>query len=227
MKRLASCLVSLAFATLAPAALADEAPAAPAAPMAPAAEAAGPLVELSADDDRATIERRAATTGPSGLGLVETGLLSVGHWQHACVAPCELRLDPRYSYRVAGDGLVPSDSFAIPRGQDHVRVDAKMGSSIGRVAGGLATAGGVAAVALGGLALVATPVLENEDVGSQGFRNAVFVGGLGALTVGAVAAGIGLFMWFSNASSASPRGEVARQASADPRSGRPQTSAAR
>lgn len=227
MKHLISCLVSLAIVALAPGALADEAaPAAPESLAAPpaagasaGASAGAPVVELSADDNRATIERRSATTGPAGAGMLETGLLSVGHWQHACVAPCELRLNPRYAYRVAGDGLVPTDSFALPRGQDRVRVDAKMGSSFGRVAGGLATAGGIAAIAAGGLALVATPILESEDVGSQGFRNGVFVGGLGAVTAGVVAAGIGLFLWFSNGSNAQTGGRheataSARQASA-------------
>ena len=159
-----------------------------------------PVVELSADDERATIERRASTTSPT-VPLLETGVLSMGHWEHACVSPCEMRLDPRYAYRIAGDGLVPSDSFTLPRGQDRVRVDARMGSSTGRVVGVLAMAGGVLAVAGGGLALAATPILESEDVGSQGFRTAVLAGGIGAVSVGAVSAAVGLFLWLTNGSS--------------------------
>jgi hypothetical protein len=201
MKRLAS---SLALALLlAPAIARADEPAPIGPPTAPtAAPADGPVVELSADDERATIERRAATSSPGGFPIVETGIFSVGHWQHACVAPCRLKLDPRYSYRVAGDGLVPTDSFALPQGKGDVRVDAKMGSSIGRVAGVLATTGGLLAIAAGGAALVATPILESEDVGSKGFRTAVLAGGIGAVSVGVVSATVGLFLWLTNGSSA-------------------------
>ena len=32
--------------------------------------------------------------------------------------------DPRFAYRVAGEGLVPSDAFALPVGRDNLAVDA-------------------------------------------------------------------------------------------------------
>jgi hypothetical protein len=167
-----------------------------------AAAAATAVVQLDADDSRATIERRVGTQSPSGLPLLETGILSVGQWEHACVSPCTLALDTRYAYRVAGDGLVPTDSFALPRSDGRVRVDAKMGSSTGRVAGALTTGAGVLAIAAGGLALVATPILHSEDVGSEGFRTGVLVGGVGALSVGLLAVGVGTFLWLTNGSSA-------------------------
>lgn len=170
--------------------------------LAHAEEESGPLVELAADEGNATIEKRVGTTGPSGLGLVETGVLSAGQWSHACVAPCQTRLDPRFTYRVAGDGLVPSDSFVLPRGDDRVRVEAKMGSSPARVGGVLLTGAGALALAAGGAALVASPILASEDVGSQGFRTGVLAGGIGAVSIGAVAATVGLFLWLSNGSSA-------------------------
>jgi hypothetical protein len=176
--------------------------AAPAPPPSAAAPAPASLVELAADDSRATIERRVGTTTPSGMPLFETGLFAVGQWEHACVAPCAMKLDPRYAYRVAGDGLVPTDSFALPRGDGRVRVDAKMGSSTGRVAGVLTTGAGVAALALGGLALVATPILHSEDIGSQGFRTGVLAGGVGAVSVGVIAVGVGTLLWLTNGSSA-------------------------
>jgi hypothetical protein len=172
-----------------------------------------PVVELTADDGRATIERRASTSSPT-VPILETGVISMGHWEHACVAPCQMRLDPRYAYRVAGDGLVPTDSFALPRGQDRVRVDAKMGSSMGRVVGVLATAGGALAIAGGGLALAATPILESEDVGSKGFRTGVLASGVGLVSVGVVAATVGLFLWLSNGSSARAEPTYARQQAA-------------
>jgi hypothetical protein len=82
-----------------------------------------------------------------------------------------------------------------------------MGSSGARLAGVLATGAGALAIAAGGLALVATPILASEDVGSEGFRNAVLAGGLGAVSVGLVAATVGLYLWLSNGSSA--RTEIA------------------
>lgn len=179
-------------------------PAPPAAPPAPAAAppAATTVVQLDADDSRATIERRVGTQSASGLPLLETGLFSVGQWEHACVAPCTLPLDTRYAYRVAGDGLVPTDSFSLPRGDGRVRVDAKMGSSTGRVAGAVTTGAGILAVAAGGLALIATPILHSEDVGSEGFRTGVLAGGVAALSVGLLAVGVGTLLWVTNASSA-------------------------
>jgi hypothetical protein len=175
---------------------------APAPAPAPTAATETAVVQLDADDQRATIERRVGTQSASGIPLLETGLFSVGQWQQACVAPCTLALDTRYSYRVAGDGLVPTDSFALPRSEGRVRVDAKMGSSTGRVAGALVTGGGLLAIAAGTVALVATPILHSEDVGSEGFRTGVLAGGLGALSVGVIAVGVGTFLWLTNGSSA-------------------------
>lgn len=174
----------------------------PTAPVAaPAAKAAlGTYVELHADDGRATIERRVGTSSYAGLPFAEAGFASVGHWQHACVAPCRMRLDPRFSYRVAGDGLVATDSFALPEGKDRVRVDAKMGSSTGRVAGILLTGAGALGVAVGGAALGVSPILASEEVGSQAFRTGVVAGGVGVLGVGLLTMGAGLYLWLTNGS---------------------------
>jgi len=189
---LTACAVPLLVAIAPRTARADE----PAGPAAPA------VVQLDADDHRATIERRVGTQSPSGMPLLETGLFSVGQWEHACVSPCSLKLDPRYSYRVAGDGLVPTDSFSLPPGGDRVRVDARMGSSTGRVVGVVTTAGGIVALGAGALALIATPILESENVGSEGFRTGVLAGGLGAVSVGAIAVAMGAYLWLSNGSTA-------------------------
>lgn len=172
----------------------------PSRPAAPATS--GPTVELTADDSRATIERRVGTTSPGGMPLLETGLFSVGQWEQQCVAPCSVQLDPRYTYRVSGDGLVPTDGFAIPRSGDKVRVDATMGSSTGRVVGAASTVGGAGLMALGTLALILTPIFESNDVGSDGFRTGLAVGGVSALSVGALAVGAGLYLWFANGSHA-------------------------
>jgi len=174
--------------------------AAPAAAPAPARAAA--VVQLDADDHRATIERRVGTQSPSGLPLLETGFFSVGQWEHACVAPCTLPLDTRYAYRVAGDGLVPTESFSLPPTADRVRVDARMGSSTGRVAGAVTTGMGLTAIAAGAVALIASPILASEDVGSQGFRTGVVAAGVSAVSVGVIAVGVGAYLWLTNGSTA-------------------------
>lgn len=158
-------------------------------------------VTLRADDTHATIERRAGTISPSGLPLLETGVLTLGQWQQTCVAPCQMKLDPHYTYRVAGDGLVPTPSFTLPR-EGKVEVDAKMGSSTGRIAGAAFIGAGIASIVAGGLALGVSPVLASEDVGSKGFRTGVLAGGIGAVSVGVVSAGVGLFLWLTNGSKA-------------------------
>ena len=163
---------------------------------------AAAVVQLDADDHRATIERRVGTQSPSGMPLLETGLFAVGQWEHACVSPCSLKLDTRYAYRVAGDGLVPTGSFSLPPNGDRVRVDARMGSSTGRVAGVVATGAGIVALGAGALALIATPILNSEDIGSEGFRTGVFAGGVGAVAVGAVAVALGAYLWLTNGSTA-------------------------
>jgi hypothetical protein len=187
--RLASSSLALAILALAGAAHAEE---------------ASPVIELHADDGNATIERRTGTSSLAGIPLVDASVASVGHWEQACVAPCALRLDPRYTYRVAGDGLVPSSSFALPRNGDHVRVDAKMGSQTGRLLGIGMTGLGALGVVTGGLAVGAFPILDSQDVGSRGFRTAVLAGGLSVLAVGLVTGITGLYLWLSNGSSATP-----------------------
>jgi hypothetical protein len=167
--------------------------------------AQGPVIELRASDPRAVIERKTGSSSPSGVPFAETSFFSVGHWEHACVAPCQLELDPKFSYRVSGDGLVPTDSFTIPRGRDRVRFEAKMGSSTGRLAGILLTGAGAVSAGIGAVALGVSPILESEDVGSRGFRSVVVAGGATLLAVGLVSVGVGLYLWMSNGSSVEER----------------------
>jgi hypothetical protein len=155
-------------------------------------------VELRANDGRATIERRKGTQSLSGLGLADLGIGGVTEWEPVCVAPCQAKLSPRDTYRVAGDGLVPSATFALPRAP-HLRLDADLGSSRARVSGILATLAGAGAMALGSGALVASPFLADGDVGSQGFRTGVLAGGVGTLALGTVLVAVGVTLWATNA----------------------------
>lgn len=157
-------------------------------------------VELRANDGRATMERRKGTQTLSGLGLADLGIGGVTEWEPVCVAPCAAKLSPRDTYRIAGDGLVPSATFALPRAS-HLRLDADLGSSRARVSGVLVTLAGAGAMALGTGALVASPFLAEGDVGSQGFRTGVLAGGVGSLALGTVLVAVGVTLWATNGTS--------------------------
>lgn len=161
----------------------------------------GPTVELRANETTATLERRTGTSTLSGLPWPDLSIGGVSQWQTACVAPCSVPLSAQYTYRVSGDGRVPTSSFTLPRGRDHVTVDADLGKSSGRIAGLGFLATGVGAMVLGGAALVASPVLSANDVGSTGFRTTVLSGGVAVTSVGAVLVAVGVTLWLTNASS--------------------------
>jgi hypothetical protein len=155
-------------------------------------------VELVASSPHATIEKRVGTTSLPALPFSDTSFGSVSHWEHTCVAPCELKLDPHYAYRVAGDGLTPSQSFALPRDRDKVTVTAEMGSSTARLSGMVLTGFGVGSLGLGGTALLLSPVFENQDVGSKTFRSVVLAGGVVLVAAGVLELGAGLYLWLTN-----------------------------
>jgi hypothetical protein len=161
-------------------------------------EAAPVTVFLRADDPHATLERRAKVETYSGLPIKDATIAGVATWTPECVAPCEVRLDPKYTYRVAGDGLVPSDSFVLPRDGDPVVVDATMGSAYGRL-GGLALSGaGAGGLILGVTALAVSPILVQDDVGSPALRSGVLVSGIAVTALSAFVLGAGLWLWTHN-----------------------------
>jgi len=193
----AAAVIALAFPSVA---LADEPAPVPSGTPQPTPPK-GVVVELQSNDGRATIERRVGTTSLAPMFFADASLASVGHWAEECVAPCEVRLDPRYSYRVAGDGLTPSGSFALPRDKERVRLSAEMGSSQGRIAGIVLTTVGVGTALLGGTALVLTPIFENQEVGSKTFRSALLAGGVVFVSAGVLEMGLGLYLWATNGTS--------------------------
>lgn len=196
-------IAATAFAlTFVSSARAEESPAPP-----PPAVVSAPKqvsVTLNADDSRATIERRVGTTSYAGLPLADASFGSIAQWEQACVAPCQLQLDKRYSYRVAGDGLTPSDSFTLPQDRDRLKLDAKMGSSYGRLGGIGLTILGTGGVVLGAAAVVLTPIFASQDVGSSVFRTGMLAGGVSVLSLGAIAVGAGIFLWATNGTTIHP-----------------------
>jgi hypothetical protein len=164
----------------------------------PRGEAAQVMVFLRADDPHATLERRAKVETYSGLPIKDAAIAGVATWMPECIAPCEARLDPKYTYRVAGDGLVPSDSFVLPRDGDPLIVDATMGSAYGRL-GGLALSGaGAGGLILGVTALAVSPILVQDDIGSPALRSGVLVSGIAVTALSAFVLGAGLWLWTHN-----------------------------
>jgi hypothetical protein len=162
-----------------------------------AAPESGVIVHLRADDPRATLERRSKVESYAGLPIKDLALAGIATWTPACVAPCETTIDPKFAYRVGGDGLVPSSTFTLPRDGD-VLVDAQMGSAYKRL-GGLALVGtGAGGMLLGVAALAATPILANDNVGTPAVRTGVLVSGAALTSLGALALGAGLWLWAAN-----------------------------
>ncbi len=156
-------------------------------------------VELHANDGRATLERRRAMHTLGGLGLPDLGIGGVTEWEPVCTSPCAMPVSRRSTYRVAGDGLVPSSTFALPTGS-RLRLDADLGSSKGRVSGALLTLAGAGALVLGTGALVTSPILAANDLGSEGFRTGLLAGGVAAVSVGAILVAVGVTLWVTNES---------------------------
>ena len=205
--------VSIALVSFVSTARAEEAPA-----PAPKAEPGKTLtVELQSNSTRATIEKRVGTTSLPALPFSDTSFGSVSHWEHACVAPCDLKLDPHYAYRVAGDGLTPSQSFALPRDKERITLSAEMGSSTARLSGMALTGVGVGSMLLGGTALALSPVFESQDTGSKGFRSAVLAGGVIFLAAGVLELAMGIYLWTSNGTTVrADHGVLAAKADARP-----------
>ncbi len=95
---------------------------------------------------------------------------------------------------MAGPGLVPSETFSV-KGGGPVALDADMGSAPARMGGLALAAGGAGGLLLGGAALVASPILAQDNVGSPALRSGVLVSGIAVTTLSAFVLGAGLWLW--------------------------------
>ena len=59
---------------------------------------------------------------------------------------------------------------------------------------------GAGALVLGTGALVTSPVLAANDIGSEGFRTGLLAGGVAAVSVGAILVAVGVTLWITNES---------------------------
>jgi hypothetical protein len=92
-------------------------------------------------------------------------------WSFVCLAPCGQRVDPRRTYRVLGESLVPSVEFNLAPGSGRValRVHARHPNSTA-VTAVLASTGGVAA--LGGVLLLLLDLAEHGAADALGSASA-------------------------------------------------------
>jgi len=188
--------------SVAPRAFADDAARAPDAPLAPV------RVVLRADSPRATIEKRASLETYAGLPIKDAAIFGISTWTPECTAPCDVKLDPKYTYRVAGEGLVPSDSFVLPHDGGPVVMDARMGTAVGRLGGVGLSALGAGGLVLGATAMAVTPILANDDVGTSAVRTGVLASGVAVTALGAIVLGAGIWLWTHNETTV--RSEAAR-----------------
>ena len=140
---------TFAWAELAPAEVSAPPPPPPAKPL----EAPGVLVTLTGDEG-VHLERVTGTeTGGFGsysdwgsFGGRGRGGMSV-LFGSVCEAPCNVRIDSSYVYRVAGPGYTSTHTFQVSG--NAARIDAHMGSMAQRVLGWVVFAGGLVAGTVG------------------------------------------------------------------------------
>jgi hypothetical protein len=159
-------------------------------------------------------------TGSVGGRHHESGPTHIEHWTHVCDAPCDVPVQRGGIFRVAGDGVTPSPTFAL--GKDVSAVHVRPGSSALRGTG-LAAAVTGGALAFTGLALMAMPHPTPQPIMLPPDWPATLPPpppppappdfgaiGMGTIIVGAALFGAGMAMFLSNETSvdtaAGPRG---------------------
>ena len=205
--KLGGLLMTCALAsTVGSTAFADDGVAVSAPTPAPVAPTARVTVVLRADTPRATLERPESVATYAGVPFKDAAIAGLATWVPECTAPCETNLDTKYTYRVGGDGLVPSDSFVLPHAHDGAPlvVDAQMGSAFGRVGGIGLSVIGAGGLVLGATAMAVTPILADDNVGTSGVRTGVLVSGIAVTALSAVVFGAGLWLWNHNETTMRP-----------------------
>jgi hypothetical protein len=149
-------------------------------------------------------------TDQAGVALYskETRKVTLGNqvadsWSFVCTAPCDRRVDPRLTYRVMGDDIVPSVTFDLAPGSPPLTLGVTPARRSPRTLGEiLAVSAGVSGFA--GVLLLLLDVAEHEAADAVGGDSpsaqtklqgrAATYGDLGAAFVGAgLALGVGAF----------------------------------
>ena len=152
------------------------------------------------DDPRVTlfrlierIEFGGAVAGVAGVEIIP-GLFVSQRPISECAAPCNKSVDPRFLYRVAGDGITPSPSFRFPPGHSAYKLEVDAGSSSAHTAGVVLTTAGICLAALGG-AFLAVAAVDRESPAVVPTAGAVGGG------VGLISMAVGIPLWLSSGTS--------------------------
>jgi hypothetical protein len=163
-------------------------------------------VTLTVNDGRAVLQR-------------STGTLDVtvgnrqGHadsFENVCAAPCgQVKVpDSGGRFRVGGEGLVPTATFALHQGAKN-QVDASMAATSKRTAGQVLTwTVGVPVTLLGATLFLLIPATNPGTPGGGSAAPALFFSGLGVTTVGVAALVTGVVLWVSSSSSVNVNGNA-------------------
>jgi hypothetical protein len=170
-----------------------------------AAEPAHSSVRLFVDANKrgVLLERRANATEGWQFGVSGPVYGYAEQWEAACVPPCQLSVDPNATFRVNGDGFSSSPNFTVPPGHDVVRLHLVGRSAfLHGTAITLTFAGGFLAL-LGGLGVLAAPVVT-DPTAEKALRGIGVVG----LAAGVLMMAVGIPTWIATYSVA--RGDDGR-----------------
>jgi hypothetical protein len=144
----------------------------------------------------------------SGLVLERADPSGSRRFAPICNAPCDIRVSSYGEYRITGRGLRPSHTFGLTTDSS---IDANLGSSGAMWTGVGLTIGGSVLVLTGLMVMAVGSAVQTTTYDAYGGSTTTSDGGLtgvgtGFLVVGAVATGIGLYLWLSNGSSVDVNG---------------------
>jgi hypothetical protein len=105
----------------------------------------GPSVQFAPDDAAARLERWEYSTDEKQ-----------STWKLVCAGPCTRPMDTRFAYRVAGDKLVTSTWFQLPRSKEALTLKADTGGKGMRTAGEVLVWGGPVIAVVGVVLLAST-----------------------------------------------------------------------
>jgi hypothetical protein len=157
-------------------------------------------VTLRVDDAHAHLEQRTGTMSSSDPLSTQLGLGGIDTWKTVCAAPCNAPVDATGTYRVAGDGLVPTASFGLAGASDRVELDSRSGSTLLRVGGALLAVAGGAGIVVGGGSFGAALVMDHDQTGSGTLRDSFRYGGMALVGAGAIATVVGVYLFMTNES---------------------------
>jgi hypothetical protein len=171
------------------------APGTPGAPVASGGAPAFARVHIVTTARRLDLERRAGSLPGEPPPVLRAPYASSDgwiEWQRVCTAPCDTEVQLGGEYRVAGEGVTTSGSFALHGPATELRVDPGS-SGVRRAGSALTVIGGIAALAGGiflGVSAIHPAGQPASTLGIGGYASIGALAGGGALVI----AGIGMII---------------------------------